>query len=151
MIRPRPGEGTLIFRFCKASTPAVGPTIHHPFQSVPLASSLAVKWARLEAEHWGVSNADVNNVWSRIFTFAVFLHNLHRNNLTFHFQVSGWITVTSEVYHNGRLKVSIKVVSITLLLKIVRMVKEKRHFVKCLHEDSIPGLLRGYKLRGQHV
>jgi hypothetical protein len=59
--------------------------------------------------------------------------------------------VTSEVYHDGGLKVSVKVVCISLLLEIARMAKEKLHFVKCLHEDSIPGLLRGYKLHGQHV
>lgn len=144
-------EDTLIFRFCKAPTPAVGPTTHHPFQWVPLASSLAVKWASLEAEHSDVFNADVKNVWSRIFTFAICLYNLHRNNMTVHFQDSAWITVTSEVYHDGGLKVSVKVVCISLLLEIARMAKEKLHFVKCLHEDSIPGLLRGYKLHGQHV
>jgi hypothetical protein len=128
----------------------VGPTTHHLIQWAPLASSLAVMWARLEAEHSYVSNADVRNVWSHISTFAICVHNLHRNSLTVHFQDSEWITVTSEVYRDGGLKESIKVVCISLLLKITRMAKEK-HFVKCLHEDSTPGLLHGYKLRGQHV
>lgn len=59
--------------------------------------------------------------------------------------------MTSEVYRDGGLKVGLKVVCITLLLKIAGMVKEKRHVVRCLHEDSIPGLLREYKLRVQHV
>jgi hypothetical protein len=101
--------------------------------------------------HLDISNADVKNVWSHIFTSAVCLHNLHRNSLTVHFQDSGRITVTSEAYHDGRLKIGLKVICITLLLEIARMAKEKRHFVKCLHEDRIPGLLREYKLCGQHV
>ena len=99
-----PGEDTLIFRFSKASTLAVGPTTRHPIQWVPLASSLAAKWVRLEAKHLDVSNADVKNVWSHIFTSAVCLRNVHRNSLAVHFQDSGRITVTSEVYHDGRLK-----------------------------------------------
>ena len=59
--------------------------------------------------------------------------------------------MTSDVYHDGALKVGLKVVCTSLLLKIVRMAKEKRQFVKCLREDRISGLLREYKLRGQHV
>jgi hypothetical protein len=31
------------------------------------------------------------------------------------------------------------------------MAKEKRRFMKCRHEDRIPGLLLEYKQRGQHV
>ena len=58
--------------------------------------------------------------------------------------------MTSEVYRDGGLK-GIKVVCISLFLKIARMAKEKRHFLKCLHEDRIPGLLCEYKLCGQHV
>lgn len=82
----RPGEDTRMFRFSKASTPGLGPTTHRPIQWVPLASSLAVTWARVEAEHSNVSNAEVKDVWSHIFTFPICLHNRHRTSLTVHFQ-----------------------------------------------------------------
>ena len=66
------------FLFCKQSRPAVGPTLP-PIKCVLEAVSLGVKHL---AHYSPPCSSQVKNEWMCIFTAAIYLHGVHRDNFT---------------------------------------------------------------------